>query len=111
MLKISPTGEIELTRGDTAWLSVDIQNEGTGETYLIKSDDTLTLSLKKAVYDDCPALQKTITGSNTFNILPNDTSNLDFFKYKYDVQLTTASGEVFTVIPPSTFHILQEVTT
>lgn len=111
MLNISSTGEIELTRGDSAWLEVGINNLTTGEAYSINPDDILTLSIKKSVYDNEPVLQKTIKGSNVFNILPSDTSNLEFLKYKYDVQLTTSSGDVFTVIPPSTFHILQEVTT
>lgn len=110
MLNISSTGEIELTRGDSAWLTVDIANDTTGEAYLMNPEDTLTLSLKKSVYDDDPVLQKTIKGSNIFNILPTDTANLGFLKYKYDVQLTTASGDVFTVIPDNTFHILPEVT-
>ena len=110
MLKISSTGEISLTRGDSAWLTVDIVNDTTGEAYLMKPEDTLTLSLKKSVYDDEPVFQKAIKGSNMFKILPTDTANLGFLKYKYDVQLTTASGDVFTVIPDNTFHILPEVT-
>lgn len=39
-----------------------------------------------------------------------DTNTLDFGKYKYDVQLTTESEEVYTIIEPSIFEILPEVT-
>lgn len=110
MLRISPTGEIELTRGDTAYLEINIKNEVTGEDYAIGRCDKLTLTLKKSVYDETPVFTKTIQGINVFNILPEDTSELAFLKYRYDVQLTTSEGEVYTVIEPSTFNILQEVT-
>ena len=110
MLRISPTGEIELTRGDTAYLEIEINNEVTGEAYTIGRGDKLTLSLKKSVYDETPVFTKTIQGNNVFNIAPEDTSSLSFLKYWYDVQLTTSGGDVYTVVEPSIFRILQEVT-
>ena len=109
MLNISASGDIELTRGDTAWLTVTIAND-SGEAYTVQPGDVLTLSLKKKIDDEVPILQKTITGADTFHIQPKDTAKLAFGKYKYDVQLTTAAGDVFTVIPPAIFNILQEVT-
>ena len=109
MLNVSKYGEIGLTRGDTARLTVTITNEAQ-EAYSIQEGDTLTLSVKKAVTDKEYALQKTITGSNTFYLEPQDTAGLDFGKYKYDVQLTTVYGDVYTVIAPTVFEILQEVT-
>lgn len=109
MLTVSRYGEIGLTRGDTARLTVSITNDA-GEEYEIQPEDTLTLSVKKAVTDAEYALQKTVKGANLFYIEPKDTAGLAFGKYKYDVQVTTAEGEVYTVIAPSTFEILQEVT-
>lgn len=35
---------------------------------------------------------------------------MQYGSYVYDVQLTTASSEVFTVIPESPFEVLSEVT-
>ncbi len=110
MLYISPEGYIKLTRGDTARLTVDISNDLSGDSYEIAPEDTLTLSVKKSIRDEETCLQKTVTGSNTIYIQPNDTKHLAFGKYKYDVQLTTAGGDVFTVIEPSDFEIMQEVT-
>lgn len=110
MLYTNDDGSISLTRGDTARLTVDIENELTSEKYIINEQDVLTLSIKKSIKDDTYLVQKVITGSNMFHIEPEDTSDLAFGKYKYDVQLTTSDGDVFTVIEPNTFEILTEVT-
>ena len=42
-------------------------------------------------------------------ISPDDTKNLEYGQYVYDVQVTMANGDVATVIPPTTFNILEEV--
>lgn len=110
MLTISNDGTIELTRGDTARLTVSITNDTAGELYEIAPEDTLILSVKKNITDDEPCLQKTVTGGNAIHIEPEDTAKLAFGKYTYDVQLVTASKDVYTVIVPTTFEILKEVT-
>ena len=110
MLKILPSGDIELTRGDSAWFEVDINNEETGEKYEIKTSDKLTMTIRKSVFDEEIILSKTVVATNIIELKPIDTSNLEFGKYKYDVQLTTGSGDVFTVIAPSNFNLLYEVT-
>lgn len=99
---------IRLTRGDTAYLQIPLA--ATYGVYELASDDTLTLSVKKTTRDTEYYFQKVITGSDIFHIEPNDTAALTFGKYIYDVQLNTGSGDVFTVIPPSTFEVLAEVT-
>ena len=108
MLNISGNN-IKLTRGDTAYLSVPI-TMANGEPYEMQSTDTLTLSVKKWLTDTEYKFQKTSIGTNTFHIEPSDTKNLEFRKYVYDIQLQTAEGDVFTVIPTSEFEILTEVT-
>lgn len=110
MLYVESNGTIRLTRGDTARLIVTIENETLSENYEIAEDDTLTFSVKKSAKDAEPLLQKSIVGSNVFYIRPEDTSELSFRKYKYDVQLKTAEGDVYTIIVPTTFELLQEVT-
>lgn len=110
MLYIDSDGTVQLTRGDTARLCVSIMNETDQTAYAIEAGDTLTLTVKKSTKDIEPSFQKVITGASTFHIEPQDTSGLAFGKYKYDVQLTTAGGDVYTVIVPTTFEILQEVT-
>ncbi len=111
MLYINGT-EIKLTRGDSAYLQIPIVNQkpdGSTEEYVLAEGDKLTMTMAKS-YEDTPCFQKTITNDNTFHIKPEDTCNCEFGKYKYDVQLTTASGDVFTVVEPSCFQVLAEVT-
>lgn len=110
MLYVETDGTIRLTRGDTARLSVTITNDTDQNAYEMQEGDTLTLTVKKTVNDESPSFQKVLTGTNTFHIEPKDTAQLPFGKYRYDVQLLTASGDVYTVIEPTTFEIMQEVT-
>lgn len=110
MLYVNSDGTIRLTRGDTARLEVQIKNDLTNGNYEMTSEDILRFTIKKNVNDSTPAVQKTVAGSNQFHIEPEDTKSLSFGKYLYDVELTTASGDVYTVIVPTTFEVLKEVT-
>ena len=99
---------IRLTRGDTAYLNIPLVT--TEEAYEMNPEDTLTFSVKKSTRDADYIFQKVVTGTNAFHIEPTDTSELAFGKYVYDVELNTIDNDVFTVIPPSTFEVLVEVT-
>lgn len=110
MLYIESNNVIRLTRGDTAKLTVPIENDLDNSSYVMDERDTLTFTIKKSVKDNENLVQKVVTGSNNFHIKPEDTDSLPFGKYVYDVQLTTAGGDVYTVIEPTSFEILSEVT-
>ena len=110
MLYVEQNGTIRLTRGDTARFSVQISNDLSEEGYTISSEDKLTLTVKKRVKDETPLLQKTAIGTTLFHIKPSDISGMEFRKYVYDVQLTTSGGDVYTIVEPSTFEILSELT-
>lgn len=110
MLYIESNNVIKLTRGDTAKLTVPIENDLDNSSYVMDEQDTLTFTIKKSVKDNENLVQKVVTGSNNFHIKPEDTDSLPFGKYVYDVQLTTAGGDVYTVIEPTSFEILSEVT-
>ena len=110
MLYINDDCTIRLTRGDTARLSVPIKNSVNDNEYTMESDDILYFTVKKTAKDSEPLFQKVSKGSNAFYIEPKDTEGFLFGKYKYDVQLTTASGDVYTVIEPSTFEVMEEIT-
>ena len=112
---------IYLTRGDTAYLSVNLSYYGSkcenkvfefldgDEIYLTVKDSVDVeefLFQKKLVYDDISNL-----GEILFKIIPSDTNNLDFKKYVYDVEIKTFDGDIYTIIPPSIFEIRPEVTT
>lgn len=100
--------KIGLTRGDTAYLNISVEIDG--KPYNMQEGDALTLSIKKSTSDETPVVKKTITSGTTIHIEPKDTSGLEFGKYKYDVQLNKANGDVFTIIEPTAFVILEEVT-
>lgn len=110
MLYVKEDGTIQLTRGDTARLEITITNSLTGGDYSLEPEDTLTFTIKKNVKDVTPLIQKTVKGDNIFHIKPIDTKELSFKKYLYDVQLTQANGDVYTVIAPTTFELTSEVT-
>lgn len=110
MLYVNADNSIRLTRGDTARLSVPIVNDLTGNAYEMATTDKLKMSIKKKETDSEPLIQKILTGSNNFHICPSDTKYLQFGKYVYDVELTTEDGDVYTVIEPSVFELLKEVT-
>lgn len=110
MLYVESDGRIRLTRGDTARLTITIEND-LSEEFVLGDNDTLILTVKKSTKDDTPLIQKTLTnGLTTFHIKPEDTAELSYGTYKYDVQLETSSGDVYTVITPTAFEVLQEVT-
>lgn len=109
MLKISGSN-ITLTRGDTAYLSLDLTLNN--DPYEYEDGDTVTLSVRRTTKDDDTQylFQKVVTAGDAIVIEPEDTKPLEYGRYKYDVQLNTAKGEVFTVVEPSEFKIAEEVT-
>lgn len=111
ILYVNSDGTIQLTREDTAHFNLTIRNNVSQTDYEIQPDDTLTMSIKKSVRDVDPVVRLNIKGSSVFHIRPSDTSNLAFGKYLYDVQITTGDGDVYTVIGPTTFELMKEVTT
>lgn len=110
MLDIKADGSIRLTRGDTAKLTVKLKYKDSNDSYVVRPTDKFTLTIKKSVKDVDPLVQKVVVGFNSITIDPEDTRDLAFGKYKYDVQLNTADGEVYTVIEPATFEVAEGVT-
>jgi hypothetical protein len=104
--------DIKLTRGDSAYLHIPIENrlpDGSTTPYELAEGDVLVMTMRLN-YDSEICFQKTVKGVNTFHIVPDDTKDCKFGKYKYDVQLTTTDGDVYTVIEPACFQVLPEVT-
>ena len=107
MLKVNADNSIELTRGDTARISLSITKaDGTPYDY---SADTVLFSVKTSVLSTELVLQKTVTDGTVY-IAPSDTEELKYGDYVYDVELTTQSGDVCTIITPARFTLTAEVT-
>lgn len=104
------SGNITLTRGDTAYLSLDLTLNNAPYEY--SDGDTVTLSVRRSTKDDDTEylFQKVVDAGEMIVIEPADTKSLEYGRYQYDIQLNTSRGEVFTVIGPATFKIAEEVT-
>lgn len=97
---------ISVTRGDTLRLHVDlVQDDGT--EYELQDGDELTWTVRRSARSQTVLIQK--HGQDVV-VEPSDTAPLDFGRYRYDVQLTTASGDVCTVVKPADFIVAEEVT-
>lgn len=106
MLEIK-NNTITLTRGDFCALKVDIK-EVSGKEYVLQKDDNLVFTMRKKVESPDILLQKRFE-NGVLNIVSEDTISLDFGAYVYDVVLTLATGEVFTIVPTHTFNVSREV--
>ena len=97
-----------LTRGDSCDLIVTIRDI-TGSIYEMQAGDILTFTIKVNCNTEDIIIQKEIS-SNIITLTPADTEKLAYGAYWYDVQLTTAGEDIYTVIAPHRFNITPEVT-
>lgn len=103
---------ISLTRGDTADIVLELKRDN--EPYILASGDTGVLTVKSEIDAEEFIFQKelnVVNGTCLFNIEPNDTKDLEYGEYVYDVQITLADGGVYTVVSPHKFWVKSEVTT
>lgn len=100
--------DLRLTRGDSATLAIGLTDEN-GEEYKLKAGDKLALCAKRAVNDKAYAIQLQADENAQFTFKPSDTAKLAYGSYYYDIQLTQANGNVYTVIPLSHIVITEEV--
>ena len=105
---------ISMIRGDRESITVRCQNPD-GSNHPFAEGDKVYFTVKKDAYQAEPVLQKIArefgeNGEAIIEITPEDTKQLDFTAYKYDVQLSAASGRVTTIIPLSTFKVGEEIT-
>jgi hypothetical protein len=97
---------IKLTRGDTAQFVITPYSSD-GSEYELKDGDVVTFTVKKNTYDKQVLIQKT---GLEVEIKPEETNDLTYGTYKYDVQMTFADGRIDTFIGPSDFVLTEEVT-
>lgn len=109
MLIIDTDNTINLTRGDNCDIIVTIYDHN-GDEYEIQEGDTVLFTMKINCETQDIVIQKDITSDCIISLTHNDTKSLAYGSYVYDVQLTTAGQEVYTVIAPAIFNITKEVT-
>lgn len=109
MFKITPGRDgptIMLTRGDTASFDIIIL-DSSGEVYTPQPGDDVTFTVKKSATKEDALISKTGT---SISLTHEDTANLRYGNYVYDVQMAYASGDIDTFIGPAVFVLTEEVT-
>lgn len=100
---------ITLTRGDTFEALVSATKKD-GTQYIPVEGDSIRFAMKESYDDARPILVKEIPIDTMLLVLePEDTADLNFGKYVYDIQLTKANGKVDTFIPKATLKLSEEV--
>lgn len=100
---------ITLTRGDTFMADITI-NKQDDTPYTPVEGDSVRFAMKSSYEDAEPVLTKDIPIDSLKLILePEDTKELNFGQYIYDIQLTKASGEVDTFITKAKLKLTEEV--
>lgn len=99
---------IRITRGDTGVILITLTNKD-GTDYTMQDGDVLVFTVKKSTFVKDVIIQK-IFLEGQVKIEHTDTDGLSYGTYYYDVQLTTAAQDVFTVITPHKFEVMPEVT-
>lgn len=106
--KSDTTYKISMTRGDS--LACELSVTRNGEPYTPVDGDVIRFAMKKHVNDENVLIEKIIPNDTLQLIInPEDTKNLPFGEYRYDVQITFADGFVSTFITDSPFELTSEV--
>lgn len=107
--------KIFMTRGDTLRLEVRVTVDG--EEYSPSDGDVVRFALKREAMnmqrsrylDSEPLILKTIPNDTmTLELNPEDTKELGFGLYDYDIQITFADGDVSTFISDK-LELMREV--
>ena len=108
---------ITIRRGTTNKFVIELV-DAEGNAYSIAESDNLIFGVKKNVRQKEYILSKTVNsgdydelqGGYVVSLVPDDTENLEFDDYVYDVGLQKSSGEFYIVCPCDTFTIADTVT-
>lgn len=107
MLIIDEEQNIELTRGDTGFFTISLTaNDNTD--YSPQEGDTLRFAMSKTYGGETLILKDIPTDSLILEIEPEDTKDLAFGKYVYDIEFKDSAGHVSTIILAN-FTITKEV--
>jgi hypothetical protein len=108
MLKISGS-KITINRGDTAFITVNVRDR-EGNPYELQEGDGLWFAVKHKATDENYAIAPKRLNGNVLELMSEDTINLDFGTYIYDVQLINSRGYTSTIIQPSDFVVALSIT-
>jgi len=107
MLYIDEDQNIELTRGDTGFFTIALK-DNQGADYTPQQGDILRFAMSKNYGGETLILKSIPINTCILEIQPQDTANLSFGKYVYDIEFSNAAGHVSTIILGN-FTITKEV--
>lgn len=108
MIKIDGTS-IKMTRGDTLKVSISM-TDTEGNEYTPVDGDVIRFAAKKRYLDEDTVIYKVIPNDTLLLVLnPEDTKELSFDTYVYDIEITFADGAVDTFIANARLIIAEEV--
>jgi hypothetical protein len=104
--------KITVTRGRSETIRV-IVPDANGNPYVMSEGETLLFGVKKADASGDLLILKTVTectdGVATFQLIPEDTIDLEYGRYAYDVSLKSGV-DLFDVVKAAPFVIEPNVT-
>ena len=116
MFKVNKKGDIQLTRGDSAYLTINLVDSKKDPYILDPETDDIRVQVRWKYNDDAEQaflFEGDITdngdGTATWHIIPQNTNGVDTsIDYYYDVELKIGS-DIFTILSAD-FNLLNEVT-
>ncbi len=106
--------KMSMTRGDSESFTIRLRDKESKDYILFETGDTVYFTVKDNEEETDIVLQRIVTvfdeGKAVIEIDPEDTKDLEFGDYVYDVQLTDKNGKVTTIIKPNEFILEGEVT-
>lgn len=112
-MKVQGT-DLSMIRGDSETITVSCADIND-QPLPFQVGDIVYFTVKERAIDVEKILQKIVTvfetdGTAIVDIDPIDTTNLKFKTYIYDIQWVKEDGTVTTIVRPSKFTLLEEVT-
>lgn len=101
---------VTMTRGDDVAIHVNIWEEaedGTKTPYTLDEGETLTLTIKHNSEEDTAAIVQKVYTTQDVIIDHDDTKNLDYGLYLYDIVFTSSTSKTYTLIM-STLELTKE---
>lgn len=110
-MKVEGTN-LTMIRGDSETITVSAEDE-SGVAIPFETGDIVYFTVKANTLTTTKLIQKTIIaftdGAAVIELVPEDTKEMKYGSYRYDVQWVH-DDRVTTVVSPSAFIVAQEVT-
>lgn len=115
MIEITESGDIKITKGDSAYIQFDLLNR-EDEPLTVKETDTVRLQVRDKqtggrLLFEGDVILNTENSSVLWHIRPKDTAEaIPKAVYFYDSEIETEEGDVYTFVHTMKFEILPEIT-